>query len=335
MQAAIEALTAVPTAITRQLRPPRTLPRMSESGSALDAPVASPVAPLPPKSPRRLGAWIGVLAVGATAVVGSNMFGIRDHFFEPATPDAAAPASGRTAGSTTPGSTVAAAPTQLRSQPWWQDVTSVEGDGTMTASPFTIASGAVQWRVKGSCQSGRLVVKVPSQRKPLVDAPCTGEVTGFGSHPGPVQLQVTARGSWHLDVAQQIDIPLVEPPLPDMTAPGAAPIAGGPFYDIDKTVQGRMTLYREASGKYALRFDDFFVSPNADLQLRLSPLPAPKTSAEFQSQPSVLVTVMDVTAGSLNYEVPETIDPTKFQSVVIWCAPVNSAYAAASLGGVK
>ena len=307
---------------------------MSESGSALNAPAAPPPVPSPPRSPRRLAAWIGVLTIGATAVVGSNMFGVRDHFFEPATPDAAAPASGRTAGSTTPGSTVAA-PTQLRSQPWWQDVTTVEGNGTTTATPFTIGSGAVQWRVKGSCQSGRLVVKVPSQRKPLVDAACSGEVTGFGSRPGAVRLQVTADGPWHLDVAQQIDIPLVEPPLPAMTAPGAAAIASGPFYDIDKTVQGRMTLYREADGKYALRFDDFFVSPNADLQLRLSPLPAPKTSEEFQKQPSVLVTVMDVTAGSLNYEIPEGIDPTKFQSVVIWCAPVNSAYAAASLGGAK
>ncbi|MEW6154123.1 MAG: DM13 domain-containing protein [Actinomycetota bacterium] len=229
-----------------------------------------------------------------------------------------------------------AEPTQLRSQPWWQDVTTVEGTGTATASPFTVVPNAVQWRIKGTCQSGRLVVVAAGHRRPIVDAPCTGEVTGFGTTSGPVALQVTADGPWRLAVAQQIDSPLVEPSLPAMAAPGAVVVGRGSFYGIDKTGVGTVTIFRQADGKYSLRLDDFFVSPTADLELRLSTLEAPKTSQEYLNNgSSELVVMMDVTAGSLNYPVPEGIDPTKYKSVVIWCAPILSAYAAASLEGVR
>lgn len=282
----------------------------------------------------QLRAWLGVLAVGLSAIVGSNAFGVRDHFFEPATPQAAPPAAGRVAGGSS-APDAPAAPTQLRSQPWWQDVTTVEGTGTTSSTPFTIMDGAVQWRVKGTCQTGRIVVRATSLSRPLVDAPCTGEVSGIGSRSGPMTLQVTADGPWRLVVAQQIDSPLVEPPLPAMTGPGAAAVSRGSLYNIDKTGVGKVTLYRQSDGRYAIRLDDFFVSPNADLELRLSTVEAPKTSQEYLSGDSELVVVMDVTAGSLNYPVPAGIDPTRFKSVVVWCAPVVSAYAAASLGPVR
>lgn len=279
-------------------------------------------------------AWIAVLAVTFTAVVGSNVFGLRDHFFEPATPDARPPALGRVAG----GAQVDGAdgaPTSLRSQPWWQEVKALEGTGTMTAPAFTIAEGAAQWRVKGTCRSGKIVVRSPSQARPVVDSLCPGEVTGFGSRSGPVSLQVTADGPWKLSVAQLIDTPLVEPLLPAMTAPGSKAIASGSFYNIDKSGTGRATVYEQADGRYSVRLDDFFVSPHADLQLRFSTLEAPRTSKEYRSAKSEFIVVMDVTAGSLNYTVPSGGDPTLYKSVVVWSSAVNRAYAAAPLGLVR
>src|SRR5262249_26978733 len=146
-------------------------------------------------------------------------------------------------------------------------------------------------------------------------------------------LQVTADGPWHLEVAQQIDAPLVEPPLASMTPANA--VATGSVYRIDKTGQGKLTLYRDASGRYSFRLDDFYLSPTSDLELRFSPLDAPKSSQEFQNADSTLVGIMDVTAGSFNFPVPAGVDPTKFRSVVVWCSPIDSAYAAASLGVIK
>jgi len=145
-------------------------------------------------------------------------------------------------------------------------------------------------------------------------------------------MQVTADGPWKLEVEQQVDVPLVEPPLATMTAPGAAALSKGSFYNIDQQANGTVTSYRLPDGTHALRLEDFFVSPNSELEVRLSPLSAPHTTDEYAATPSQLVTKLDVTTGSLNFMLPAAIDPARFRSVVIWCQLVNSAYGAATLG---
>ena len=301
------------------------------------APAPPEVASTPTDAPshRTLG-WLGVAVIVVSAVISSNVFAVRDRLFGTATPDAAAPAVGRVAGPPEQGApAVPAAPTSLRSQPWWQDVWVLDGAGTATAPAFTIADGAVQWRITWTCQSGRLVVRSPKQSRPVVDGACAAGGVGYGVGSGPVSLQVTADGPWHFEIAQQLDTPLVEPPLAAMTAPGASKLASGSFYDIDRTGTGRVTLYRQADGAYSFRLEDFFVSPTEDLELRLSPLEAPRNSEEFMRSPSELVVRLDVTAGTMNYPVPAGVDPTRFRSVVVWCGPINSAYAAATLGTAR
>lgn len=303
--------------------------------SPVEAPEATEPPPAAPRAPgRRILTWLGLLVLVASAALGSNMFALRDRLLGTATPDPAPPAAGRVAGAA-PQDTVAAAPTSLRSSPWWQDVTTLDGDGATTSAPFTIAPGAIQWRAKWTCASGHLVVRAPKQAKPVVDGACPGGDAGYSVQKGSISVQVTADGPWRLEIAQQVDVPLVEPPSAAMTAPGASVAATGPLYNIDKTGTGRATLYRQADGRYSVRLEDFFVSPNVDLELRLSTLDAPHSSQEFSNAPSELVAVMDVTAGSVNYTVPADVDPAKFRSIVVWCVPIRSAYAAASLGPAR
>jgi len=305
--------------------------------SRLDAPEVAQAEPTQPGrhgSGRQIGPWLALLVLVASAVLGSNMFSVRDRLFGSATPEAAAPAASRDAGGPTQ-DTVAAAPTSLRSSPWWQDVATLEGSGTAASSTFTIGAGAIQWRVKWTCSTGRLVVRAQRQTKPVVDGACPEGAEGYSVQKGPMTVQVAAEGAWRLQIAQQVDIPLVEPPTPAMTASGAITAGAGTFYNIDKTGTGKVTIYRQADGRYSVRLDDFFVSPNVDLELRLSTLEAPHSSQEFGAAPSELVANIDVTAGSLNYAVPAGIDPTRFRSVVVWCVPIKSAYAAATLGGPR
>jgi hypothetical protein len=286
------------------------------------------------RSGRRVMPWVGFVAILATAIISSNAFAVRDHLFGTATPRAAAPALGRSATPTPGGSvpnTLPAQPTSLRSQPWWQDVTTLDGTGTATTAPFSINPDAIQYRVTWTCQAGRIQIRAPKQAKPVVDASCPNGDDGYVTQSGSQTLQISADGPWHLAIAQQIDTPLVEPLLPGMTAPGASVVSSGTFYNIDKTSMGKVTLYRQADGTYALRLDDFFVSPTSDLELRFSTLASPHTSAEVENASSALVSIMDVTAGSLNYTVPAGVDPSKYGSVVIWCRPISSAYAAAVL----
>ncbi len=288
-----------------------------------------PPTPPPTSAGRRLGGAVGLVLVLASAVFGSNVNGIRDRVLGSVTPEPDTVAGARVAG--TAGATAAAAQTRVRSQPWWQLVTTLRGTSSVTADALTIDDGAIQWRVRWTCKSGRLLVQDPRRTKPLVDASCPGGGDGFSTVAGPVRLAITADGPWELQVQQQVDVPLVEPPLASMTAPGARAVATGKLYRIDQSATGDLTLYRLADGSHALRLEDFFVSPNSDLQLRLSPLTSPTTTKEYLSVPSEIVMPLDITAGSQNFALPPTVDPAKYGSLVVWCPTVTSAYGAATL----
>ncbi|MDQ6777430.1 MAG: DM13 domain-containing protein [Actinomycetota bacterium] len=286
-----------------------------------------------PALPRRIFAWLGLAAVIAGAVVSSNLFAVRDHLFGSAVPEATSPVAGRDAFARP--AIAPLAPTTLRSAPWWQVVGVLTGSGSSTSSSFTIGRGALQWRVKASCKSGHLLVRAPGQSKPVVDAMCPSSATGYATQTGTARVEVITAGSWRLEVAQQIEVPLVEPPLPAMTASGTTKASVGSFYNIDQTGTGHLTFYRQTDGRYLMRLDHFFVTPNTDLQLLLSTLKAPHSSAEVSGGSLKLVATMDVTAGSLNYAVPSGVDPTRFRSLVIWCPATASAYAAASLAPAR
>lgn len=290
------------------------------------------------RSPLR-GAFtlVGLVALLGSALVGGNVGGSRERLFGSETPTvrsaavSRAPQAGPGGPEATTATTAPAQQTVLRSQPWWQSVGTIQGSGSMTAAPFNVDAGAIQWRVKWSCSAGHLLVRSPGQSRPVVDANCPGPDIGYGVQKGSVALQVTADGPWQMQVDQQVDVPLNEPPLPAMTAPGSAPVAAGAFYRIDQVGTGTATVYRLPDGSYALRLDNFFVTANSDLELQFSPLDAPKTTDQVNNARSATIASLDVTTGALNFAIPPQVDPTKYRSLVIWCEQTHNAYAAASL----
>lgn len=311
----------------------------TEPPVAVDDPHVPPEQGPPDPPPRTLFQrslpWLGLLALVVSAVAGGNVFGLRDTLLgsEPRAPKA--PVASRVVDGPAAGGAPAPAPapaTLVRSQPWWQTVVTLEGEGAGTER-VTVDQGALQWRVRGVCQSGRLVVTVPGRPRPVLEAACAGAETPFGyaTKVGDLSLQVAADGPWQLHVEQQVDVPLVEEPLPAMSAPGTTVVAVGDFYRMDQTGKGTITVYRLADGSHALRLDDFFVSANIDLEITFSPLEEPRTTPEFMGAPWVKAAPLDITAGALNFTVPREVDPTLYKSVVIWCPLINSAYAAATL----
>ncbi len=286
------------------------------------------VPPRPPPGQRALAA-LGLLALVASALFGANAFGVRERFLGSETPQSRPAAVSRRAQEA---ETARRQQSVLRSQPWWQAVDTLEGVGSATTAAVPIDEGAIQWRVRWTCDSGQLTVRVPGRPKPLVDGACPGPDIAYTTRPGKTALRVEAEGSWRLEVEQQVDVPLVEPPLPAMTAPGTRPVATGSFYRIDQTGDGTVTIYRLADGNFALRLDDFYVTPNVDLEIRFSSLDAPRTTAEYMGAPvSPKIAPLDVTTGAMNFAVPPGVDPTAYRSVVIWCPLIDSAYAAATL----
>lgn len=297
-----------------------------------DTVTAPPTPPAPPARSSRAPAVLGLVLLAATAVFGADPAGVRERLLGAAAPEARPAATGRAAAGATATSVAAGEGTRLRSQPWWQAVTTLRGTGTMSPAPFTVDAGALQWRARWSCQSGHLRVEVPGARRPIVDAACPGSDTGYGVQKGPVTLRVTADGPWELQVDQQIDLPLNEAPLPAMSAPGAAKVASGTFYRIDQFGDGQATVYRLPDDRYALRLDNFYVTPNTDLEIRLQSLAAPHSTDQVAGDGSIAsVSPLDVTAGSMNFLLPADVNPARYHSVVIWCERLFSAYTAATL----
>lgn len=283
-----------------------------------------------PSVARRAVAGLGLLVLAASLVVGSNLLGARDRVFGSATPPAKASAFSRVA---TGAPASGGRRTVLRSEAWWQEVGRFTGAaGSTRTRAFAIGPDVIQWRMRWSCGAGRFVVRAAGGGRPVVDAPCAG-VTRTTEVTTKVEggLQVAAGGPWRMQVQQQVDVPLDEPPLPAMSAPGARRTATASVYRIDQVGKGRLTFYRLADGRRALRLDGFYVTPNVDLEIRLSPLRNPRSTKQYLSAPSRLVQPLDVTAGSMNFAVPDGVDPSRFRSVVIWCDVVRSAYAAATL----
>jgi hypothetical protein len=279
---------------------------------------------------RRVLSVVGVVAVAAVAIFAGDVFGIRESILGSATPAPRTVAVSPFVAVN--GQSNRAIKSVLRSQPWWQGVRDLSGATTSsTPAAFTIGASVSQWRAKWVCQTGRLTVALSGQSHPLIDAACPGTGTAYVTRTGAMSLKVSAGGPWTLHVAQEVDVPLVEPPLPAMSAPGTSVVKAGRFYGIDQKSVGRVVIYRLASGRYAVRLSNFYVSPNVDLQIRFDPLRAPHSTHQYLSTRSALVAPLNVTAGSLNFLVPPGLDPNRYQSVVIWCPLIVSAYAGATL----
>lgn len=238
--------------------------------------------------------------------------------------------SSSTADGKEPASTVPAA-TPEEVAPRWQPVTRFSGSGDQRTAGFDIAPHAIQWRVTASCTGQRLEVLLAPEPERLAAPACPGRAFGFSIRTGRNTLDVVATGEWEIVVDQQLDVPIAEPPMPGMSA--AARQAGGEFYGIDQDGRGTVTLYRLPDGRRALRFDRFFVTQNTDLFVWLSAAREPTTSKDAFTSDHTQIAELKSTAGSQNYVVPDNVPDAQLRSVVVWCEPVRTAYAAASLAG--
>lgn len=227
------------------------------------------------------------------------------------------------------------APGTRKSQPYWTPVATIEGTGNQTTKAFTIDAGALQWRVSWHCESAPFTI-VPvnaagqESRRKLADAlTCPKDGEGFAADKGGQTLKVATGGAWKATVEQQVDTPLIEPAPAGL--PSARVLGTAKMYNVDREGQGTAKLYELPNGTRLIRLEDFFVSINSDLELRLSELPNPKTTDDAVKGPWKLVGPLKATVGSMNYEVPKDIDVSKYQSIVIWCEITRNAYAAASI----
>lgn len=241
---------------------------------------------------RRVVGLVIILVMAASAAYSANTFRIRDRFAPPATELGDRRAAAPVADSTGATPTTSPRAPDSRSQPWWQPVVTQSGTGATTTTAFAIDPHALQWRTVWKCEAGPFEV-VPEQvsgdapRRPLADVDTCPEDggTGYSVRPGRFSLRIAAPGPWEVKVEQQVDVPLVEDLTPEMKAPNSSVEAVYDVYDIDRVGRGVIKLYRLGDGSRVLRLEDFFVSINSDLEIRLSELARPTTTDEIAKAP--------------------------------------------------
>lgn len=208
-------------------------------------------------------------------------------------------------------------------------MTRLSGTGGQRTSDFVLAPGILQWRVTVTCDRPHLRVTLAGAAEPLVDTDCSSRSFGFSIRTGRQALEISTAGSWEVVVDQQVDQPIAEAPLPGMTVRNR--VAAGSFFAVEQQGEGTVTLYELPDGRRALRLEPFSVTANTDLFVWASEAQEPRTSADALFTPHVQVEALKATAGTQNYVLPDSLPVDRVRSIVIWCEPVRTAYAAAVL----
>lgn len=126
---------------------------------------------------------------------------------------------------------------------------------------------------------------------------------------------------------------------PDTSAadvmPAEAPkvIARGSFVDADAIHKGsgQATLYRLQDGRHLIRFEDFRTTNGPALVVYLAQHPSPTQAADVVDSGFISLGKLKGNVGNQNYFIPEDIDVSTYNSVVIWCELFGVLFSPAAL----
>lgn len=110
-------------------------------------------------------------------------------------------------------------------------------------------------------------------------------------------------------------------------------IATGKFAGTDDVHkgEGRAVIVQLPTGQRFLRFEEFKVTNGPDLYVYLSGHSSPRNRAQLHDGGAFEIGVLKGNIGNQNYELPATVDPTKYRSVVIYCKRFSVLFASAEL----
>lgn len=222
-------------------------------------------------------------------------------------------------------------PDAREAYPRWDPVANFTGSGAAQKS-FAIAQGASHWRASWSCETGPARITVRSQLgadEVLADDDCPASGARSWSDDGTQTLDVNASSPWRVAVEEEVVTALEEPPLPGEDK--SALLGSGSFHSIQRTGDGTVSLYRLPTGRLALRFKDFYVSPSRGLQIWLSEGQNIESTLQARQARHTNIGVIRSTMGTYSQMLPAGTDPARIHSVVIWCPFVTIAFAAAPL----
>ena len=128
----------------------------------------------------------------------------------------------------------------------------------------------------------------------------------------------------------QADMPAAASTAEPMPASPAA-IAAGSFHSNAHETKGTATIYRRADGGRILRLSSFETSNGPDVRVYLVAAPDVNDNATVKSAGFVELGKLKGNKGDQNYDVPASVDLSKYRAVTIWCARFNVNFGTAPL----
>jgi hypothetical protein len=109
-------------------------------------------------------------------------------------------------------------------------------------------------------------------------------------------------------------------------------LSEGSFRSLEHETTGAARLIRLGDGRTVVRLENFNTSSGPDVIVILSDAPATVADAGgYDDGTFVNIGGLKANRGNQNYELSRSVDPSKYQSVVIWCRRFNVAFGAAPL----
>lgn len=103
------------------------------------------------------------------------------------------------------------------------------------------------------------------------------------------------------------------------TASDAMPLLSGMFHDGAHTTKGAATILQLHGGKRVLRFTNFETSNGPDVRVLLIAAADATDDATVKSSAPVELAPLKGNIGDQNYDVPASVDLSKYRAVTIWC----------------
>ena len=115
------------------------------------------------------------------------------------------------------------------------------------------------------------------------------------------------------------------------TADGWLIAAQGAFMDGDSLHlgSGSATIFQQGEQR-VLRFEEFSVTNGPDLHVMLSTNPAPTGQSDIGGD-HIDLGPLKGNQGDQNYPIPDELDLSDYQSVVIYCVPFHVVFATATI----
>ena len=127
--------------------------------------------------------------------------------------------------------------------------------------------------------------------------------------------------------------PLPTPsPTPEPPA-GPVRVKVGEFRDQDSFHRGsgQAIIYRGTDGSHLLRLENLNVTNGPDLRVLVSPHPDPRTRDDLNARGYVELARLKGNRGNQNYFIPDTVDVSTVNSVIIYCRPFHVIFSVAPL----